>query len=89
MTTIAMVAGMVPAAIGIGGDAGFRAPMAIAVIGGLITSTALSLIFVPVMFAAMDDMNIWLGKKLGRLTSVTNDDRLQGEILLSTQNDKS
>lgn len=85
MTTIAMVAGMVPAAIGIGGDAGFRAPMAIAVIGGLITSTALSLIFVPVMFTAMDDLKLWLGRRLGRLTSVTDDDRLQGDVMLSTQ----
>lgn len=85
MTTIAMVAGMVPAAVGIGGDAGFRAPMAIAVIGGLITSTALSLIFVPIMFTAMDDLNIWLGKKLGRLTSVTDDDRAHGDALLKSQ----
>ena len=85
MTTIAMVAGMVPAAIGIGGDAGFRAPMAIAVIGGLITSTALSLIFVPVMFTAMDDLKLWLSRRLGRLTSVTDDDRLQGDVMLSTQ----
>ncbi|MDM7850759.1 efflux RND transporter permease subunit [Pseudochrobactrum kiredjianiae] len=85
MTTIAMVAGMVPAAIGIGGDAGFRAPMAIAVIGGLITSTALSLIFVPVMFTAMDDLKLWLSRRLGSLTSVTDDDRLQGDVMLSTQ----
>jgi HAE1 family hydrophobic/amphiphilic exporter-1 len=85
MTTIAMVAGMVPAAIGIGGDAGFRAPMAIAVIGGLMTSTVLSLVFVPVMFTAMDDLKLWLGKRLGKLTSVTDDDRLQGEVMLSMQ----
>src|SRR5262249_61629369 len=47
MTTVAMVAGMMPVAIGIGGDASFRQPMAIAVIGGLITSTALTLVIVP------------------------------------------
>lgn len=75
MTTIAMVAGMVPAAIGVGGDAAFRAPMAIAVIGGLITSTALSLIFVPVMYTVMDDLNGFLGKHLKKLTSVTQEDR--------------
>ncbi|KSV83303.1 efflux RND transporter permease subunit [Sinorhizobium sp. GL28] len=75
MTTIAMVAGMVPAAIGVGADAAFRAPMAIAVIGGLITSTMLSLVFVPVMFTVMDDINTKLGRRLKRLSSVTDEDR--------------
>lgn len=51
MTTIAMIAGMTPIALGLGADASFRQPMAIAVIGGLITSTALSLIVVPVVFS--------------------------------------
>ena len=50
MTTIAMVAGMLPLAFGLGGDASFRRPMAVSVIGGLITSTALSLLVVPVVF---------------------------------------
>jgi multidrug efflux pump subunit AcrB len=50
MTTIAMVAGMLPIALGMGGDSSFRQPMAIAVIGGLVTSTALSLLVVPVVF---------------------------------------
>ena len=50
MTTIAMVAGMLPIALGMGGDSSFRQPMAIAVIGGLVTSTALSLLAVPVVF---------------------------------------
>jgi multidrug efflux pump subunit AcrB len=50
MTTIAMIAGMVPIVLGIGGDSSFRQPMAISVIGGLITSTALSLLVVPVTF---------------------------------------
>lgn len=50
MTTTAMIAGMMPIALGFGGDASFRQPMAIAVIGGLITSTALCLIVVPVVF---------------------------------------
>ena len=47
MTTVAMVAGMMPVAIGLGGDTAFRQPMAVAVIGGLITSTALTLVIVP------------------------------------------
>ena len=76
MTTIAMVAGMVPAAIGVGADAAFRAPMAIAVIGGLITSTMLSLVFVPVMFTVMDDVSVRLGRRLKRLSSVTDEDKI-------------
>jgi multidrug efflux pump subunit AcrB len=55
MTTIAMSAGMLPIAFGWGADAAFRQPMAIAVIGGLITSTLLSLVVIPAAFAAMED----------------------------------
>ena len=54
MTTFAMIAGMAPIAIGLGADASFRQPMAIAVIGGLVTSTALSLLVVPVVFTYVD-----------------------------------
>ena len=50
MTSVAMIAGMLPLVLGFAGDASFRRPMAIAVIGGLITSTALSLLIVPVTF---------------------------------------
>jgi multidrug efflux pump subunit AcrB len=50
MTTLAMIAGMLPIACGFGADASFRQPMAIAVIGGLVSSTALSLLVVPVVF---------------------------------------
>jgi hydrophobe/amphiphile efflux-1 (HAE1) family protein len=56
MTTIAMVAGMMPAAIGLDSGGEFRAPMSIAVIGGLLSSTLLSLVFVPAVFAVMDDI---------------------------------
>lgn len=56
MTTIAMGAGMLPIAIGIGVDSSFRAPMAIVVIGGLITSTFLSLLVIPVLFTYVDDI---------------------------------
>ncbi len=59
MTTIAMGAGMLPIAIGIGTDPSFRAPMAIVVIGGLITSTFLSLLVIPVVFTFVDDLIIW------------------------------
>jgi multidrug efflux pump subunit AcrB len=54
MTTVAMIAGMLPIALGFGADASFRQPMAVAVIGGLLTSTALSLLVVPVAFTYVD-----------------------------------
>jgi multidrug efflux pump subunit AcrB len=60
MTTIAMGAGMLPIAIGFGTDPSFRAPMAIVVIGGLITSTFLSLLVIPVVFTYVDDFVTWL-----------------------------
>jgi multidrug efflux pump subunit AcrB len=56
MTTVAMGAGMMPIAIGLGTDSSFRAPMAIVVIGGLITSTFLSLLVIPVVFTYVDDL---------------------------------
>ena len=56
MTTIAMAAGMFPSALGYGDGGGFRSPMAIAVIGGLIMSTLLSLVFVPAVFTVLDDV---------------------------------
>lgn len=62
MTTIAMGAGMMPIAIGLGVDPSFRAPMAIVVIGGLITSTFLSLLVIPVVFTYVDDVVQWLMK---------------------------
>ena len=56
MTTVAMGAGMFPIAIGLGNDPSFRAPMAIVIIGGLITSTFLSLLVIPVVFTYVDDV---------------------------------
>jgi multidrug efflux pump subunit AcrB len=67
MTTVAMVAGMAPAALGLGGDSAFRAPMALAVIGGLITSTALTLVIVPAVFSYVDDLESWLAPRFSRL----------------------
>jgi multidrug efflux pump subunit AcrB len=67
MTTIAMAAGMMPSALAIGAGGEFRSPMALAVIGGLIFSTILSLVFVPAMFMVMDDLGAlcWrFGQKL-------------------------
>ncbi|MGA2054383.1 MAG: efflux RND transporter permease subunit [Bradyrhizobium sp.] len=61
MTTIAMAAGMMPSALAFGAGGEFRSPMALAVIGGLVFSTILSLVFVPAMFMMMDDVGnlIW------------------------------
>jgi hydrophobe/amphiphile efflux-1 (HAE1) family protein len=67
MTTIAMVAGMMPSALAVGAGGEFRSPMALAVIGGLLFSTVLSLVFVPAMFMVMDDIGSLIlryGRKL-------------------------
>jgi len=69
MTTVAMVAGMLPVATGISGENAFRAPMAIAVIGGLITSTALTLVIVPAVFTLIDDLERWLAPKASKILS--------------------
>jgi multidrug efflux pump subunit AcrB len=66
MTTIAMGAGMMPIAIGLGVDPSFRSPMAIVVIGGLITSTFLSLLVIPVVFTFVDDLEQWVSKRTKR-----------------------
>jgi hydrophobe/amphiphile efflux-1 (HAE1) family protein len=70
MTTIAMVAGMAPIAMRFGEDADFRAPMALTVIGGLVTSTLLSLIFVPIAFTFIDDIQRFLVRHIGHWVAV-------------------
>ena len=67
MTTIAMGAGMLPLALGWGADPSFRSPMAIAVIGGLMTSTLLSLLVVPAVFTYIDDLAQWLKRLPARM----------------------
>jgi len=67
MTTLAMGAGMLPIALGLGeADMSFRSPMAVAVIGGLITSTVLSLLVVPAVFTWIDDFEHWVKRKVLR-----------------------
>ena len=73
MTTIAMAAGMVPSALALGIGGEFRAPMAVAVIGGLIVSTLLSLVFVPAIFILMDDLSRLFGRLLGRFIGERDD----------------
>ncbi len=63
MTTLAMIFGMLPLALGLGEGAEMRAPMARAVIGGLITSTLLTLIVVPVVYSLLDDFGAWMARK--------------------------
>ncbi|MGA9582511.1 MAG: efflux RND transporter permease subunit [Allosphingosinicella sp.] len=67
MTTMAMVAGMVPTALSLQGDASWRAPMAVVVIGGLLLSTLLTLVLVPASFSLADSFEKWLAPKVGRL----------------------
>ena len=69
MTTLAMVAGMIPSALSLGDGGEFRAPMATGVIGGLIVSTILSLVFVPSLYTVMDGLSRRVGRLLGRLIS--------------------
>jgi multidrug efflux pump subunit AcrB len=66
MTTVAMIAGMLPIAVGLGADDSFRQPMSISVIGGLLTSTGLSLLVVPVVYTYVDDFEHWLGRLFWR-----------------------
>ena len=70
MTSMAMIAGMFPLVLGFGAGNAFREPMAVAVIGGLLASTALSLLFVPVVFVFIDDLEKWLTPKLRGLLSL-------------------
>ena len=79
MTTAAMTAGMVPSAFGIGEGGAFRSPMAIALIGGLLASTFLSLVFVPAAFTIMDDFGRILGSKLSRLIGPKSRNEMDGD----------
>ena len=67
MTTVAIVAGMMPIALSLGGDGSWRAPMGITVIGGLIVSTALTLLIVPASFSLAVGVENWLGPRLRRI----------------------
>jgi len=84
MTTVAMSAGMIPTALGLGEGAGFRTSMAIAVIGGLISSTVLSLVLVPVLYSLVSSVERRISPWAKRLvTKPTAED----EALLKHHND--
>ncbi|MGI4880199.1 MAG: efflux RND transporter permease subunit, partial [Janthinobacterium lividum] len=65
MTSVAMIAGMLPIALALGGDGSWRQPMAVAVIGGIALSTVLTLVIVPAGFTLADDMEKWIGRRIG------------------------
>jgi hydrophobic/amphiphilic exporter-1 (mainly G- bacteria), HAE1 family len=66
MTTLALIAGMIPVAIGHGEGADFRAPLGRAVIGGTITSTVLTLLVIPTVYEILDELRSWVAARLGR-----------------------
>ncbi|MBR0554811.1 efflux RND transporter permease subunit [Ciceribacter sp. L1K23] len=76
MTSIAMSAGMLPSALGVGEGGSFRSPMAIAVIGGIIVSTVLSLLVVPAFFLIMDDLSRVLGWVFSRMVGKKEEEQL-------------
>ena len=77
MTTFALIAGMLPVAIGAGEGADFRAPLGRAVIGGVITSTFLTLIAIPTFYEIFDDWRSWFSRKLGfRVAQKTGEHRV-------------
>ncbi|MFC3075435.1 efflux RND transporter permease subunit [Shinella pollutisoli] len=76
MTSIAMSAGMLPSALGVGEGGSFRSPMAIAVIGGIIVSTVLSLVVVPSFFLIMDDVSRFFAWAFGRFVGKKDEERL-------------
>jgi len=65
MTTLALIAGMIPVALGIGEGAEFRAPLGRAVIGGVITSTLLTLVVIPTFYEILDEWREWVLTKFG------------------------
>jgi multidrug efflux pump subunit AcrB len=91
MTSIAMSAGMIPSALGVGEGGSFRAPMAIAVIGGIIVSTVLSLLVVPSFFLIMDDVSRLIGWLFGRFVGKKDDelDVLENEALTGIVTDQA
>jgi multidrug efflux pump subunit AcrB len=67
MTTVAMVAGMIPVSLSLSGDGSWRAPMGVTVMGGLIFSTILTLVLVPAFFSLAIDVESWIGRNFRRL----------------------
>ncbi|QXT37204.1 efflux RND transporter permease subunit [Sphingomonas sanguinis] len=83
MTTVAMVAGMIPTALSLGGDGSWRSPMGVTVIGGLALSTVLTLLIVPAAFSLAVGVERWIGPRLGRrlLTYKPGDELGSGPVI--------
>ncbi|HIV76859.1 efflux RND transporter permease subunit [Sphingomonas yabuuchiae] len=83
MTTVAMVAGMIPTALSLGGDGSWRSPMGVTVIGGLALSTVLTLLIVPAAFSLSVGVERWIGPRLGRrlLTYKPGDELGSGPVI--------
>ncbi|WP_230482573.1 efflux RND transporter permease subunit [Sphingomonas sp. Leaf21] len=83
MTTVAMVAGMVPTALSLGGDGSWRSPMGVTVIGGLAMSTILTLLIVPAAFSLAVGVERWIGPRLGKrlLTYTPGDEVGAGPVI--------
>jgi HAE1 family hydrophobic/amphiphilic exporter-1 len=73
MTTFALIAGMIPVALGRGEGAQFRAPLGIAIIGGVLTSTMLTLLVIPTFYEVMDEARHWLASKFGFTPPMTGE----------------
>ena len=89
MTTLAMGAGMLPSALGIGEGGEFRSPMAIAVIGGLIAATFLSLLFVPSFYIVMDDLARLTSWVFSRFVGATDEAPVADLEVLAKQQSKT
>jgi len=81
MTTVAMVAGMIPVALSLTGEGSFRGPMGVTVIGGLIFSTVLTLLIVPASFSMAVDVESWFARRFSKWVDVDKGDRVQVEPL--------
>ncbi|MDQ1229525.1 MULTISPECIES: efflux RND transporter permease subunit [unclassified Sphingomonas] len=83
MTTVAMVAGMIPTALSLGGDGSWRSPMGVTVIGGLAMSTILTLLIVPAAFSLAVGVERWIGPRLGKrlLTYKPGDETGGGPVI--------
>ena len=82
MTTFALIAGMVPTAIGSGEGSQFRSPLGVAVIGGVITSTLLTLIAIPTFYEILDDMRTWFSQRFGfNIAQKTAEHRVPTELV--------
>jgi HAE1 family hydrophobic/amphiphilic exporter-1 len=81
MTTFALVAGMLPIALGSGEGADFRKPLGVAVIGGVITSTILTLIVVPTIYEILDGVRAFFGSRLGFSTPMTGEHKVPAGVV--------